>query len=382
VIRSSAPFLCHPADDVLGTAHRGALRVGDHAEYTLIERVLQNTNLEGSSLFVTLEPCVTRSPLKTPCAERIVQARIGKVIIGMPDPNPQITGHGIRYLQENGIVLNFFDFDFFREVREANRDFINYWENVGKTPPSRVEAFEGPSVKELEVQHGVSLDCFSHKAIERYLASRRIDLKVPSEELWKFFEQCRYIGRTGNDERCPTLAGLVLFGERPSDILPQARISLEAVSGTQRVTLEFNRPLVEFRDTLEEFCRREMRQITTVKGLDRVNTFQYPLIALREAAFNAVAHRDYEAGARVHIVIADTEVTIRSPGVPLKPLSISKMQQFNALPYSRNPFLATALHHLGWVEEKGTGLPRMREAMESEGLPLPYLALQDGYVVV
>jgi pyrimidine deaminase RibD-like protein len=101
--------------DVLGTAHRGALRVGDHAEYTLIERVLQDTNLEGSSLFVTLEPCVTRGALKTPCAERIIQARIGKVIIGMPDPNPQITGHGIRCLQENGVVLNFFDFDFFQQ---------------------------------------------------------------------------------------------------------------------------------------------------------------------------------------------------------------------------------------------------------------------------
>src|ERR1022692_2137561 len=72
--------------DVLGTAYRGALRVGDHAEYTLIERLLSNANLEGATLFVTLEPCVSRSASKTPCAERIVQARIRHVVVGMPDP--------------------------------------------------------------------------------------------------------------------------------------------------------------------------------------------------------------------------------------------------------------------------------------------------------
>jgi ATP-dependent DNA helicase RecG len=86
--------------DVLGTAHRGALRVGDHAEYTLIERVLQNTNLEGSSLFVTLEPCVTRSPLKTPCAERIVQALVpGSGLFGQLGKWPRTYETSVRLVR-------------------------------------------------------------------------------------------------------------------------------------------------------------------------------------------------------------------------------------------------------------------------------------------
>ena len=44
----------------LGSTHRGDLRVGDHAEFTLIERYLSSANLEGATLYVTLEPCKTQ----------------------------------------------------------------------------------------------------------------------------------------------------------------------------------------------------------------------------------------------------------------------------------------------------------------------------------
>jgi len=41
----------------LGKTYRGSLRVGSHAEYILIERLLKDKNLEGAALYVTLEPC-------------------------------------------------------------------------------------------------------------------------------------------------------------------------------------------------------------------------------------------------------------------------------------------------------------------------------------
>lgn len=44
----------------LGRTHRGGLREGNHAEYTLLERILQSTKLDGAILYVTLEPCCTR----------------------------------------------------------------------------------------------------------------------------------------------------------------------------------------------------------------------------------------------------------------------------------------------------------------------------------
>ena len=43
--------------DVVTCAHRGELRNGDHAEYTLLDRKLRDKDLTGAVLFATLEPC-------------------------------------------------------------------------------------------------------------------------------------------------------------------------------------------------------------------------------------------------------------------------------------------------------------------------------------
>jgi len=92
----------------LGRACRGKLRDGDHAEFTLIERYLRDKNLDGASLYVTLEPCTRRRPPKKPCAEHVVASRIGRVFIGMTDPNPDICGRGIQYLLNHDVEVQFF----------------------------------------------------------------------------------------------------------------------------------------------------------------------------------------------------------------------------------------------------------------------------------
>jgi ATP-dependent DNA helicase RecG len=104
--------------------------------------------------------------------------------------------------------------------------------------------------------------------------------------------------------------------------------------------------------------------------------------AIREAAFNAVVHRDYQAGARVHITLKGSEVEVRSPGGLLKPLTLSRVRAFNAPPYSRNPHIALAVQRMGWIEEKGSGLARMRDTMMEHGLRPPLFDFADGYFVV
>ena len=90
-------------------AHRGELRVGDHGEFTLLERKYPNTDLSGFTLYTTLEPCVKRKAPKKGCYKRCINARLKKVYIGHYDPDPTVARNGARLLEKAKIEIGYYD---------------------------------------------------------------------------------------------------------------------------------------------------------------------------------------------------------------------------------------------------------------------------------
>ena len=206
--------LVSSAGKLLASTHRASLREGDHAEYTLIERLLGDKSLEGSTLYVTLEPCIVRQPPKTPCARRIVSARIARVVVGMPDPNPEITGKGIYFLQANGVEVDFFDLDLIDQIREANTDFIMEQESLSAIPKEQLQEFKGPSAEETKPVIRSTVEDFSVEAIKMYLEFRAESFDIPSPELWQYFLKNDFLTfKEGTDTHFPTVAGILLFWE-------------------------------------------------------------------------------------------------------------------------------------------------------------------------
>ena len=74
-----------------------------HAERNAIASLTESA--EGATIYVTLEPCCHYG--KTPpCTEAIIEQKIKRVVIGSRDPNPKVSGKGIKMLQEAGIEVS------------------------------------------------------------------------------------------------------------------------------------------------------------------------------------------------------------------------------------------------------------------------------------
>src|SRR3989338_607852 len=75
----------------------------DHAEICALKN-LSRAQTQGATLYVTLEPCchTGRTP---PCADALIAAGLRTVVIGTRDPNPLVSGKGIRTLRKAGIRI-------------------------------------------------------------------------------------------------------------------------------------------------------------------------------------------------------------------------------------------------------------------------------------
>ncbi|CAN5375182.1 bifunctional diaminohydroxyphosphoribosylaminopyrimidine deaminase/5-amino-6-(5-phosphoribosylamino)uracil reductase RibD [soil metagenome] len=77
---------------------------GPHAEPRALERCTESP--AGATAYVTLEPCCHTNKKTPPCAPRLIEARISRVVVGCLDPNPQVDGKGIAMLRSGGVVVD------------------------------------------------------------------------------------------------------------------------------------------------------------------------------------------------------------------------------------------------------------------------------------
>jgi diaminohydroxyphosphoribosylaminopyrimidine deaminase/5-amino-6-(5-phosphoribosylamino)uracil reductase len=96
---------------------------GPHAEVNAVNSVKDKTLLRNSVLYVNLEPC-SHSGKTPPCAEMIIEAGIPEVVIGTADPNPIVSGNGIKKLEHAGIRVTTGILE--KQCIALNRRFITF----------------------------------------------------------------------------------------------------------------------------------------------------------------------------------------------------------------------------------------------------------------
>ncbi|MFT7558298.1 MAG: diaminohydroxyphosphoribosylaminopyrimidine deaminase [Flavobacteriales bacterium] len=81
-------------------------RAGEaHAEAAAIQTAAaQSISLSGATAYVTLEPC-SHTGRTGPCCDALIEAGVSKLVYGMEDPNPNVSGRGLQKLKEAGIEI-------------------------------------------------------------------------------------------------------------------------------------------------------------------------------------------------------------------------------------------------------------------------------------
>ncbi len=96
----------------------------DHAEIAALKQAAERgVDVAGATAYVTLEPC-SHHGRTGPCADALIAARIGRVVVATIDPNPQVSGEGIARLRAAGVEVTVGTFQ--QQARDLNEAFSHF----------------------------------------------------------------------------------------------------------------------------------------------------------------------------------------------------------------------------------------------------------------
>ena len=122
---------------LLATGYRGETCMGRHAEFCALKKInddVDNIDLTGCIVYTTLEPCSQRtSPNKTACATRLIDAKVKRVVYGMPDKDESVYGH--VSLVEADIDVGLFPRDLIQALVALNKKWSDTRRKPEVAPP-------------------------------------------------------------------------------------------------------------------------------------------------------------------------------------------------------------------------------------------------------
>jgi len=180
----------------------------------------------------------------------------------------------------------------------------------------------------------------------------------------------------------PTLAGLLVFGNYPQAFEPQLVITFlqfYGVTETEKTprgerfldNQKFEGPIPEMVESAVNHVLAGIRKSSLIDGLLRRDIPEYPAVAIREAVVNAVAHRDYShfvRGSYIQIRLFADRLEIQSPGGLYGNVTEENLETDQS---TRNRRLMRLMEDLHLVENRGSGVSAMLEAMHQANLEPP-----------
>lgn len=116
------------------------------------------------------------------------------------------------------------------------------------------------------------------------------------------------------------------------------------------------------------------------EGMNRVETLEYPVPALREMLLNSLIHRNY-MGAPTQLRVYDNKLTLWNHGTLPEGITLDKLTKTHSS-YPRNPILAEACFRGGYIDSWGSGIMKIIDSCKAAGLPTPAMEEDGGGFIV
>lgn len=218
----------------------------------------------------------------------------------------------------------------------------------------------------------VSVDELKNETFEffkkRATSSKRIDESILTEKNISILENLKLIEK-------PYLkrASVLLFHPDPESYFTGAFIKIGYFQTDTELIFqdEVKGNLFEqVEKTIEILFTKYIKAIISYEGIHRVETYEYPKDAVREAILNALTHKDYSMGVPIQISVYEDKLMIWNYGQLPEDWTVENlMQKHSSIPY--NPDIANAFFRAGHVESWGRGTIKIIEQCKEHGLQKP-----------
>ena len=143
---------------------------------------------------------------------------------------------------------------------------------------------------------------------------------------------------------------------------------------------EFSGSLMRQLNETYEYIDFHNRTHASFQKLLRVDTRDYPEIAVREALLNSLVHRDYSFSASTLISVYEDRIEFTSVGGLLSGLELDDLTM--GISACRNPHLANVFYRLQLIEAYGTGIRKIMGAYAGAAVKPQIMATSNAFKIV
>ncbi len=179
-------------------------------------------------------------------------------------------------------------------------------------------------------------------------------------------------------------AAILLFHHNPEKWIPGAYVKIGYFESDAELRYqdEIHGSLISQADRVVDLIfTKYLKADISYRGVTRVETYPFPKEAIREAVFNAIAHKFYGALIPIQISVYADKIYIANDCIFPEDWTIDDlMGKHRSRPY--NPLIANTFFRAGFIEAWGRGIEKIKESCREAGNPMPEYTIKREDIMV